>query len=974
MTQPLEIYTLGGLTIQRDRTPVTGFVSRKVEALLVYLACEPREHPREFLAEFFWDNLVQTRSLANLRMALSSLQQQLEPYVLVTRQIVAINPQSSVWLDAGELEAALTKAEQVWARMGNLPRAVVRELDTALKLYRGDFLAGFHLRDSQGFDDWRLMEQEHLRTRVITALHRLVEQSLGRGAYEQGIERANRLLQLDPLREEAHRQMMQLQVGAGNRSAAAAQYKTCQRLLEQELGVEPDVETTRLYQQIMQGTVEMVPAVPSPKHNLPFPSTPFVERQVEQAYIAERLDSTDCRLLSLVGPGGTGKTRLALHAALERVEDYHDGVYLVTFTSIDSPSYLIPPITAALKLRTSDDAKADLIDYLRDKHMMLVLDNFEYVLDGVSVLDDLLNHTQWLKLVVTSRERLQLQQEWVLPIGGLECPPAEPIDDLEQYAAVKLFAYSARRVQAHFSLDQDAEGIKRVCALVEGMPLGLELASAWTRVMSVAQIATQIEQSLGFLETALRNVPQRHRSIHALFEHSWSMLSDSERSALMRLSVFQSEFGLEAAQLVAQVAAATLPVLVEKFLIRSSAAEHYDMHQLLRRYSLERLEQSGKADATLEAHARYFTERVETDDRANQDEHIYDYYEDVRAALGWLVDHQQVILLLRLTGALAGFWQQSGYLSEGLQWLSHALEQVDESVPAELHARALRTAGTLAWRQGDFDPARALLQRALALARENSNTTQVASALMYLGYISLNLGNHEEAQDYFAENLEIGRALQNQDMIAKALGNLGLVAQELMDYVAAKRYFEECVAMIEDLQGVEPMLVALLNLGVTELKLHNYEAAERHYSAALARARAINSRMNMAIVLVNLAEVAHYRGDLPLAAARYAEGLPLLREIGDKLSLVQTLELIALLLIDQGNIETALQLLGAAEAQRELLGTPIIPRERERYDEFVTLAQKQIQETVFRNAWATGRTFGLDQAIDLALEGIRKLQ
>ncbi|KXK20823.1 MAG: transcriptional activator domain-containing protein [Chloroflexi bacterium OLB15] len=665
MTQPLEIITLGGLTIQRNQVVVTGFVSRKVEALLVYLACEPREHPREFLANLLWDDVPQARAMANLRMALSSLQQQLEDYVVVTRQTIAINPYSPIKIDIRELTTTLDKAELTWARAGRLPRSLIHDLDEALSLYHGDFLAGFHLRDSRGFDDWRLLEQERLRANMIAILNRLAEQFLEQRTYAEGLDYASRLLQLDPLREETHRLMMQLQVGLGERSAAIAQYKTCERLLQQELGVEPSAETIHLYQQIVQGVVETTAPAQPPKHNLPFPSTPFIERPAEQMQIAERLDRTDCRLLSLVGPGGTGKTRLALHAALERVEDYHDGVYLVTFNPVDSPAYLLPPIAAALKLKTGDNPIEDLLDYLRDKRMLLILDNSEYVLEGASVLDEILNHTQWLKIIAISRERLQLQQEWVLPIGGLECPPAGTVTDPEQYGAVQLFAYSARRVQAHFSLDQDFEGVRRVCALVEGMPLGLELASAWTSVMSVAQIATQIEQSLGFLETALRNVPQRHRSIRALFEHSWTMLNEAERDTLTRLSVFQNKFDLQSAEAVAESTPAIMLSLVEKSLVRSSVKDSYDLHSLLRRYAGEKLQESGEASATFEKHARFFTQRVEADAAANQEERTIEYYEDARAALEWLASTRNT-MLLRLSSALDGFWQRSGYLAKAV--------------------------------------------------------------------------------------------------------------------------------------------------------------------------------------------------------------------------------------------------------------------------------------------------------------------
>lgn len=419
MNKALEVYTLGAMAIRRDNTPVTGFISRKVEALFVYLLCERREHPREVLAEFFWDNLPQARSMANLRMALSSLQQQLAPYVISTRQAIVINPESELWTDVAALVEALDNAEQIWTRNGSLPRSGAVKLETALGLYQGDFLAGFHIRDSRGFEDWKLMQQEHLRGRVMAALDRVVQHHLDSGEYSEGIEQGNRLLQLDPLREEAHRQMMCLHVGAGHRSVAVAQYETCRRLLRKELDVEPDAETVALYQQLVQGTLEIVPRSAQAKHNLPFSSTPFVERPAEQEQIATRLDDPTCRLLTLIGAGGTGKTRLALHAALERVEDYADGVYHIALAPVQDPQYIVSTIAATLKLKTGDSSVDELVEFLRDKYTLLVLDNFEHLLEGAFIVDQLLKGTKWLKCIVTSRERLNLQEEWLLPIGGV---------------------------------------------------------------------------------------------------------------------------------------------------------------------------------------------------------------------------------------------------------------------------------------------------------------------------------------------------------------------------------------------------------------------------------------------------------------------------------------------------------------------------------------------------------------------------
>src|SRR5258708_14886829 len=293
---PLKLFTLGALTIQRGDQPVKGFISRKVEALLVYLAFERREHPREHLARLLWDDLPPDRAMANLRTALSNLQSQLADYLVVTRQTVMIDPDSSCWLDALELSEALKAAS------GELTGQVTRQLESALDLYKGDFLAGFRLRDGLEFEGWMLLEAERLRGQVIDALNRLSRDALDRGNYSAGIAQAQRVLALDPLLEEAHQTLMLLLARSGQRAAALAQYATCVRLLREELDVAPEPETTRLYTQIQTEQMTSAPAAQQPTIRLPIAATPFVRRPAELDQINERLNDPACRLLTVMGP------------------------------------------------------------------------------------------------------------------------------------------------------------------------------------------------------------------------------------------------------------------------------------------------------------------------------------------------------------------------------------------------------------------------------------------------------------------------------------------------------------------------------------------------------------------------------------------------------------------------------------------------------------------------------------------------
>ncbi|HLY27825.1 MAG TPA: BTAD domain-containing putative transcriptional regulator, partial [Aggregatilineales bacterium] len=501
----LKISALGGLSIQENGAPVTGFVSRKVDALLVYLASSRREHPREALAELLWDDLPQARAMANLRMVLSSLQQHLAAYVVVSRQSVAMNLDSAYWLDAAELEDALDASQDQSEAQGGMTPAGAERLEHALALYQGDFLAGFHVRDGRAFEDWTLIEQERLRNRVVEAHQALVQEASERADFPTGIARARRLLQLDPMSEEVHRELMTMLAQSGQRSAALAQYEICRQVLQDELDVEPDDETTALYEDIQAGQIRVTAESAAVPRNLPMQATPFVGRTAELAQIARQLQEPGCRLLTLVGPGGIGKTRLALQAGVEHMKDFRHGVTIVPLVAVTAASDLPAAVAGALKipLLNKRDLAAQVIDYLSDKHLLLVMDNLEYVLDGVGLLSEMLANAPTLKIVATSRERLNLQEEWVMNVGGMDVPDAEkmPASEPDSYSALQLFAISARRAKADFKLDNNGNlsAATRICRLVEGLPLGIELAAAWVQVLSCEQIAAQIEHDLDFL-------------------------------------------------------------------------------------------------------------------------------------------------------------------------------------------------------------------------------------------------------------------------------------------------------------------------------------------------------------------------------------------------------------------------------------------------------------------------------------------
>ena len=567
----LEIQLLGGLAILENGRPVRGLASRKAEALLAYLAHTGRPHSREVLADLLWDDRSQAQAMGNLRVLLSSLRKQLGDYITITRHEVALNSARICRLDTADLATQVEGVRKAMQESGCLSPEKAARLAKALALYRGDFLTGFHIRDCLRFEEWTLVEQERLRRLAMEGLQVLAAHYLRVGNYQAGIEQTARLLELDPLYEEAHRLMMLLMARLGRRSAALQQYETCAGVLQAELGVDPSPETTALYERIRL-------APPAPPVCLPSEPTPFVGRGAELTEIANRLADPACRLLTLVGPGGIGKTRLAVQSARKHSRAFLHGIYFVPLSALDSPENIVSAIAQAMQVDLPDvNSAGELLDYLREKELLLVLDNFEHLLDGAPLVAQIVRHAPHVRMLVTSRERLNLRAEWLFDVAGLDFPArsaAETGVAPEARGAVQLFIQTAQRIRPDFSpTPADYAAIARICRLLQGAPLGIELAAAWARAFSCSEIAAEIETGFDFLSTTLRDLPRRHRSLRAVFDHSWRLLSERERGIARRLAVFRTSFRREVAKTVAGADPHTLlSLLNSSFLSQSRTA------------------------------------------------------------------------------------------------------------------------------------------------------------------------------------------------------------------------------------------------------------------------------------------------------------------------------------------------------------------------------------------------------------------
>lgn len=708
-------------------------------------------------------------------------------------------------------------------------------------------------------------------------------------------------------------------------------------------------------------------------HNLPPQLTPFIGREDELADIAQRLTDPSCRLLTLVGPGGIGKSRLALRAAADQLTNFDDGVYFINLVSVSSPTLLASTIASALNISLygPDDPNLQLTNYLHDKNVLLVIDNFEGLLDGVGLLTDWLGHAPQIKLLVTSRERLNAQEEWVLPVDGMRYPTDHDLQDIEQFSAVSLFAECARRVQPAFKLADNQPAVVAICQQVEGMPLALELAASWLRAMPPDQISAQLARSLDFLTTPLRNVPDRHRSLRTVFDHSWELLSGTERGVLMKLSIFRSGFDLAAAEYVAGASLPILATLVDKSLIRVNSSGRYDVHELLRQYSAEKLADSEEAAPTANRHQDYFlslAEEAEAEIYGPQQSPWFDRLEIERgnlyAALAWSLEGGETEQGLRLAAALGWFWQLRLHLREGSQWFEKLLE-ANPDATTSVRAKALHRASEIETHLSNAARALPLAEEALELARSTHDQWNTAWALAAVGFCEkLGLVNSETMEEALVLFRELGDAWG----ISHTLRRLALFLEWADEPKRAAEVAEEALALARSAQDKSATAWSLYALGCARWQQdRNGVSAVAPLQESIPLFREIRDVSGLSMALDLVGALAFIHGDDAEARRYFEENLRLTLALKWIPTLTNANSLAGLFALTwrDGEQANAVKLLAATEKYfdidhglvRALL---LAPR--------LTDIRTQARDPQFAAAWTEGQAMTPEQAVSFALQ------
>jgi predicted ATPase len=947
----LSIGLLGQFKIIRDGRLISALTTTKIQILLAYLAVEAgRPQARLSLANLLWPDQPDQAALHSLRQALTTLRQAINdqqaepPFLLVTRQTLQFNHHSTARLDVVDFVSHLTAAQKAEGQSS------VVHLQQAVELYLGDFLAGLTIPDSQPLEQWLTLQREYYKQKTGEALAYLATCGEEQASYEPAILYTRRQLELNPWDESAHRRLMRCLALTGQRTAALAHYESCRHLLQAELEVEPSAETNQLVEQIRRGewparpVQQLLNSLVSARsgHNLPARLTSFVSRDTELAQLAQYLANPVCRLITLVGTGGVGKTRLALQAAEQGRHDFRDGVHFVSLAAVKSAEVLATAIGSALQLSftNQESPQAQLRSYLRSKQMLLILDNFEHLLADLDLVIDLLQSAPELKLLVTSRERLNLQAEWLFQVEGLPFPPPAlnqvngknllP-DDLqsqensgpavqadgdseqgnqppERFGAVRLFVQRAQQVKPNFSFSPaTAPGIIRLCQLAEGLPLAIELAAAQMDKFSSDDVIHGFEVNLDRLVTTRRDVPARHRSLRALFDSSWERLEEADQAIFRRLAVFWGQFGPEAAGEVAVATPEALASLVDKSMLRQLTADRYDIHELLRQYAAEKLaEDPADYEATHNRCCAYYAAFLQQRERnlvwgsgAEILAEIEAKIQNIRAAWQWAIEHQKFDQVRQARPGLFRFYNLRNWLWEGaavFRWAVTAL--VEEQPPVtlaedpeiSLKTDLLLNLAHFAEATDDYPTALAAAQKAVKLAIQSHHTTfNETKGYLAWGKALWRQGKHKGARTMFVQALTESHAARDPYHEAQSLYYLGDLYRHRGDHIVAQEHIQQALTIYHDQGERREEARCLEQLGLICGSGGDYSTALAHFEKALAIYQAAGDRHLEKEPLHSLGVMHQHLGLYDQARRYFEQALSIAQVFGNRHALSSTL-------------------------------------------------------------------------------------
>jgi predicted ATPase/class 3 adenylate cyclase/Tfp pilus assembly protein PilF len=728
------------------------------------------------------------------------------------------------------------------------------------------------------------------------------------------------------------------------------------------------------------------------RNNLPLQPTPLVGREKEVAEVRDLLRQGETRLLTLTGPGGIGKTRLALQAAADLLDDFPDGTFFVPLATLTDAELLLPAVAETLGVRETGDQPLGetLKDYLRERHLLLLRDNCEQVLGAAPAVTELLGAAPGLKVLVTSRTPLRLYGEKEYAVPPLSVPDVKHLPDLKtlsQYEAVRLFIERAKSAKVDFEVtDESAPAVAEICVRLDGLPLAIELAAARIKMLPPRAMLHRLGSRLKLLTGGARDLPERQRTLRATIEWSHALLDEGEQLLFRKLGVFSGGRTLEAIEAICD-AEGDLSVdtfegvssLVDKSLLRQEEGPggepRFVMLETVHEFAREKLGESAEAEEIKRVHAQYFltlAEEAYTElkgpDQLEWLERLEAEHDNMRAALSWASERKEAEVALRLGGALWRFWSVRGYYSEGRRWLQEALSMDGRGSPGS-RAMALAGAGSLASVQGDYDRAKEACEEGLELLAHEEASEAKLKLLETLGWVASEREDYRRAKELYEESLVLSRDMGDTWWIAESLLGLAFVSHNRGDYERATELYEESMSLFRAQGDKEFLATCLGSLAMVVYSQGDLGRAAQLTEEAATLFKDLGDRGGVSIALYNLGWIALLQDDLGRAADLYRESLSLAWDTGMNQNIPHDFEGLACLAGGKGDAERAARLWGAAQILHETKGIPRDPDFLAEADVRISAVRLGMGEEVWEEAWRKGRAMTLEEAVSYALEG-----
>ena len=999
--QRLEVFLLGETRVELDGTVIKPG-NRKSFALLAFLAVTRERYRRESLLNLLWPESEETKARALLRNSLHDLNKTLgADWIKADREVVFLRSDAGLWVDVNRFRDLLAGCGSHGHGETVICPSCMPPLKEALELYRSDFLAGFSLKDSINFDDWQRTQSQNLRTDMVSGFEGLIRFMKAEGDLKQAIGYAQRWLGLDGLNEVVYRELMDLQARSGQRTAALQVYQDCKSMLENELGVSPEPATVELYEAIRENQVEvtqLAARIDDPSHNLPRRLSSFIGRDKELAEIKKLLPGT--ALLTLTGAGGCGKTRLALKLASEVLGKYPEGVWLVELASVSDPKSIPRAVASVFELREQKDypLRESLMQFFKTKQLLLILDNCEHLIQACAEFTDmLLRGCPKLRILITSRETLNLEGETAWRLPSLSVPDTQHIEysspsELIRFEAVRLFGERAGSALPGFEITgQNAHAVARICRRLDGIPLAVELAAKKVTVLTPEQILGRLDGHFQLLTGGSRTALPRQQTLRATLDWSYALLSEKEQILLHRLAVFSGGWTLEAAEAVCvgsddETETAIRPAeiislltgLVDKSMVSMEEKQgeaRYSLLETIKQYGREKLQQAGEEIVMRNRYKNWcveLAERAETEVKRADQVYWLDRLdrerENLGAAIQLCLTDKDAEAGLRIGGSLWWSWFLRGYLIEGREILEQFLSMSSSSrstVTGRTLAKAMVGACSFSAWLGKLDRATELGEASFTLYRKSGDKSGMAFSLAILAEVAQYRGDNTRAKGLLDGSLKLLQGEEDKWGIAFAYTGLKDVFVAQNDLERAQAMMEKCLALLRELGVRIDVGLVMIWLALVLVARGDYKRADELLLESLEICRELGHRQGIALALLVSGIKDSRQGKYSRAGTYLKESMILLREASNKSFIAWCFLELADAYASTLRPELAVRLFSAADK----LDNTLSDLNFEDFNLRVASLRDKLDKAVFTTAWEEGRAMTMHQAIEYALAG-----